>query len=148
MTLERLTEPLAEAPANESGGEMVEGLEDIDASLVSDSQPPEATEPSKRAGTVKLAACGSGRGRVAEWDDSACLPQLRRPPVSGRDHQPRGLALLPLPAQLAHGRGDAGRSRHHRQPRERAAMGAQVWPGLRQPDPPSAAAHGRQVAFG
>ena len=47
--LERLTEPLDEAAADESGGEMVESLEDVDASLVSDSQSPEAAEPSKRA---------------------------------------------------------------------------------------------------
>src|SRR3954471_4664674 len=53
-------------------------------------------------GTVKLAACRGGRGCVAGWDDNACLPQLRRPPISGRDHQPRGLAVLPLPAQPAH----------------------------------------------
>jgi hypothetical protein len=43
VVLERLTEPLDEAPADEGGGEM-EGLEDVDASLVSDSQPPEAAE--------------------------------------------------------------------------------------------------------
>jgi hypothetical protein len=97
-------------------------------------------------GTVKLAACGGGRGRVAERDDSACLPQIRRPPVSGRGHQPRGLALLPLPAQPAHGRGDAGRARHHRQPRDGAAVGAQVRPGVRQPDPAASACDRRQMA--
>ena len=36
-------------------------------------------------GTVKLAACRGGRGRIAERDDDAGLPQLCRPPVSGRD---------------------------------------------------------------
>ena len=48
VVLERLTEPLDEAPADEGGGEMMEGL-DVDVSLVSDSQPPEAAEPSERA---------------------------------------------------------------------------------------------------
>src|SRR4051812_29486667 len=32
-------------------------------------------------GTVKLAACCGGRGRVAERGDHASLPQLYRPPV-------------------------------------------------------------------
>jgi hypothetical protein len=49
VVLERLTEPLDEAPADEGGGEIVEGLEDVGASLVSDGQPPETTEPSERA---------------------------------------------------------------------------------------------------
>src|SRR3954454_19792546 len=92
-----------------------------------------------RNGTVKLAAGGGGRGRVAKRDDNTCLAQLRRPPVSGRDHQPRGLAVFPLPAQPAHGRGDAGCTRHHREPRERAAMGPEVRPGVRPPDPAEAA---------
>ena len=76
-----------------------------------------------RHGIVKLAACRDGRGRVAERDDNACLSQLCRPPVSGRGHQPRRLAVLPLPAQPAHGRGDAGRARHHRQPRDACGNG-------------------------
>src|SRR3954447_10593058 len=29
--------------------------------------------------------------RVAERDDNTCLPQLRQPSVSSRNHQPRGL---------------------------------------------------------
>src|SRR4051794_37863168 len=37
-------------------------------------------------GTVRLAACRDGLGRVAGRDDNACLAQLRRPPVPGRDH--------------------------------------------------------------
>src|SRR6476661_6527294 len=83
--------------------------------------------------TWLLAACGSGAGRVGGRDDDAYLPQLRWPPLSGRGHQPRGLAVLPLPAQPAHGRGDAGRPRHHRQPQDYTAIGAQVRPDLRQP---------------
>jgi len=58
-----------------------------------------------RRGTVKLAACHGGRGRVAERDDNACLSQLRRPPVSGRDHQLRGLVkTYRLPWIRSHGR--------------------------------------------
>src|SRR3954469_3691099 len=37
-----------------------------------------------------------------------------------------GRFILPLPAEPAHGRRDAGRAWHHRQPRERAAVGAEV----------------------
>src|SRR5215210_5060528 len=47
---------------------------------------------------------------------------LCRPPLPGRGHQPRRLAVLPLPTQPAHGRGDAGRPRHRREPRDRAAV--------------------------
>jgi len=47
------------------------------------------------------AACGLGLGRVAGRDDDARLPQLFRLPLPGRGHQPRGLALLSVPAQLA-----------------------------------------------
>src|SRR3954453_21767659 len=83
--------------------------------------------------TWLLAACGSGAGRVGGRDDDAYLPQLRWPPLSGRGHQPRGLAVLPLPAQPAHGRGDAGRPQHHRQPQDHTAIGAQVRPELHQP---------------
>ena len=46
-------------------------------------------------------------------------------PATGfrRDHQLRGLAILSLPAQPAHGRGDAGRARHRRQPQEACGSG-------------------------
>ncbi|CAA9261189.1 MAG: Mobile element protein, partial [uncultured Craurococcus sp.] len=67
-------------------------------------------------------------------------------PLPGRGHQPRRLAVLPLPTQPAHGRRDAGSARHRRQPRDRAAVGAQVRPGLRQPDPAEAPLRGRQMA--
>jgi hypothetical protein len=49
IALERLTEPLDEAPADEGGGEMVESLEDVGASLVANGQPAETAEPSQRA---------------------------------------------------------------------------------------------------
>ena len=63
------------------------------------------------------------RGGVAERDDHACLSQLRRPPVSGGGVGHAVWLYFPLPAQSACGRGDAGCTRHHREPRERAAMG-------------------------
>src|SRR3954466_5870038 len=48
--LERLTKPsLCEAPADESGGEMMESLEDVGASLVADGQSTEAAEPGQSA---------------------------------------------------------------------------------------------------
>src|SRR5512132_1274125 len=62
-----------------------------------------------------------------------------------RDHQPRDLALFPLPAEPAHGRGDAGRPRHRRQSRDGAAVGAEVWPGVRERDP-AAPATARRTA--
>ena len=49
MDLERLTKALDEAPGDESGGEMVEGLEDVETSLVADDQPAEAAEPGQGA---------------------------------------------------------------------------------------------------
>ena len=94
----------------------------------------------------------SGAGRAG------CGPLWRRnepasrqvalcgPPLPGRGHQPRGLALLSLPARPAHGLGDAGGAGHRRQPRDRAAVGAQVRPGVRQTDPAEAAPRRRQVA--
>src|SRR3954447_1427995 len=92
-------------------------------------------------GTVKLARWVARRrgSRLSGRDDASRPIALRRPPVPAGGHQPRGLALLPLPARPADGRGAAGRPRHHRQPRDRAPMGAEVRPGLRERDPPAAA---------
>ena len=47
--LERLTEPLDEAPADEAGGEMMESLEDVSAAFVPDDETAEAAEPSQGA---------------------------------------------------------------------------------------------------
>src|SRR6516225_965147 len=60
--------------------------------------------------------------------------------------QSRRVAVFSVPAWAAYGRGVAGRPRHHRQPRNGAAMGAQIWPAVRQPDPSSASAGWRQMA--
>jgi hypothetical protein len=49
VRLERLTEPLDEASADESGGEMVTGFEGAEASLVEKGEPAEAAEPSQGA---------------------------------------------------------------------------------------------------
>ena len=49
-------------------------------------------------------ACETRLRQVGGRDDDTCLPELRRLSLPGRDHQPRRLALLPLPAQPAHGR--------------------------------------------
>src|SRR5215212_1870871 len=89
-----------------------------------------------------------GPGRVGGWHDTHSQVTLRRLPLSGRGHQPRRVALLPLPPEPAHGRRDAGRPRHRGEPRDRAAVGAQVRPGLRQPDPAPAALSWRQMAPG
>jgi hypothetical protein len=44
---------LNEAPADESGGEMIGGLEDVSALLVADRQPPEAAEPDQVRSTTQ-----------------------------------------------------------------------------------------------
>src|SRR3954447_11289480 len=108
----------------------------------------EGTGPQKRH--VNLGgAWRADPGRVGNRNELAlCQVTLCRLPFPAGGDQPRGLAVLPLPAQPAHGRGDAGRARHHREPRERAAVGAQVRPGLRQPDPAAAACGRRHMAFG
>ena len=60
---------------------------------------------------------------------------LRRVSVPRRDHRPCCVAILSLPSRSLYGRGVAGRSRHHRQPRNRAAVGAQIWPAIRESHP-------------
>src|SRR4051795_6676708 len=107
-------------------------------------------DPSIWTGTVNLGgAWRADLGRVGNRNELAShqVPLCRLSFPAGGD-QPRCLAVFPLPAQLAHGRGDAGRARHYREPRERAAVGAQVRPGLRQPDPAASAGGRRQMAFG
>ena len=90
--------------------------------------------------------CHGGRQRVSGPDDKARSEPICRSPLSARDHQPRGLVIFPLPAEPADGRGDAGRPRHRSQSRGGAAVGAEVWPGVRERDPASPAASRRQVA--
>jgi len=60
----------------------------------------------------------------------------------------RGSLTVWFPAQLAGGGRVARRARHHCQPRNRAPMGAEVRPGIRQPGPAQAACGRRQVAHG
>src|SRR5215469_8560263 len=67
---------------------------------------------------------------VVGWDDDARSPPLYRLSVSGRDHQPCHMALFPLSAWSPHGGGVARCPRHRRQPRNRAAVGAQIWPAV------------------
>jgi hypothetical protein len=99
-------------------------------------------------GTVNLASigCSGRRQRVFRPDDDARSEPICRSPLSIRDHPPCDLAVFPLPAEPADGRGDVGRPRHRRQSRDGAAVGAEVWPGVRQRDPPAPAASRRQVA--
>src|SRR5579884_1632396 len=69
-------------------------------------------------GTVKLSeAWQAGSGPVSSRNELASRQvALCRLPLPGRGDQPSRLALLLLPAQPAHGRGDAGGARHPRQP--------------------------------
>src|SRR5215203_3962988 len=55
-------------------------------------------------------------GQVGGRHDTHSQVTLRRVPLSGRGHQPRGLALLSLSPEPSHGGRDAGRSRHRREP--------------------------------
>src|SRR4051812_21133984 len=57
-----------------------------------------------------------GPGRVGGRHDIRHQVTLCRLPLSRRGHQPRRLALLPLSAEPTHGRRDAGRPRHRREP--------------------------------
>ena len=59
-----------------------------------------------------LPACGSAPGWVVGWHDDTCSRSLYRLSVPLRDHQPRRLAVFPVPARAADGRGVASRSRH------------------------------------
>ena len=67
-------------------------------------------------------------------------------PVSARHHQLRGVAVLPFSVELAHGRGDAGRTGHRAHIRNGAVLSDQVWPGDRQADPFDGTGARRQVA--
>ena len=67
-------------------------------------------------GIVRLVGCRSAPGRVAGSDDATCLPQLRRPPLPGRDHQLFRVALFPIPAEPAPPGPTAGRTRRQREP--------------------------------
>jgi hypothetical protein len=53
--------------------------------------------------------------------------QLCRLSVPRRDHQPRRLAVLPVPARAADGGGVTG-PRHHCEPRNGPAVGLKIWP--------------------
>src|SRR4029077_12824156 len=103
---------------------------------------------SKRHRQLVAPACVGTPGWVVGWDDDARSPPLYRLSVSGRDHQPCHMALFPLPAWSPHGGGVARCPRHHRQPRNRAAVGAQIRPAVRQSDPSSPSSGWRQVASG
>ena len=79
-------------------------------------------------------------------EPASCQIPLCRPSLPGRGDQPGGVAVLSLPARPAHGRGNAGGTRHCGQPRDHPAVGAQVRPGVRQPDPAKAPPRRGQVA--
>ncbi len=58
----------------------------------------------RRPGTVNLAAgqpvCGMQLDWVGGRDDDTCLPEPRQLPLPSRGHQPRCVAVFPLPTQL------------------------------------------------
>src|SRR5215207_2868097 len=96
------------------------------------------TELAALTATVKAAATAPstwggawrrGSGRVGGRHGTHQVT-LRRRPLSRRGHQPRRVAVLPLSPEPAHGRRNAGRPRHRREPRDRAPVGAQVRPGV------------------
>jgi hypothetical protein len=60
------------------------------------------------------------------------------------EHQLRGLAVFPVPAKPAHGRGDARRSRPLGHIRDDPPVGLEIRPRVRQPHP-SASPSPRQV---
>src|ERR1700679_635828 len=74
-----------------------------------------------------------------------CLPPPSLP--TGGD-QSCGLAVFPVPAEPAYGRGDACGTRDLRDLRDRAAMGEEIRQELRRPNPPAGSGSRRQMAFG
>src|ERR1700722_12832468 len=56
------------------------------------------------------------------------------------------MAVFSVPVKPAHGRGDAGRPRYLGDARDDPAMGPQIRPGIRQPDPSASASPWRQMA--
>src|SRR4051812_17512024 len=75
---------------------------------------------------------GAWRGRLSRVGGGHDIQRqvtLRRLPLSRRGHQPRRVAVLPLSAEPAHGGRDASGPRPRREPRDRAPVGAQIWPG-------------------
>src|ERR1700724_2319016 len=56
------------------------------------------------------------------------------------------MAVFSVPVEPAHGRGDAGRPRYLGDARDDPAMGPQIRPGIRQPDPSASASPWRQMA--
>src|SRR4051812_8835839 len=71
---------------------------------------------------------------------------LCRLPLPRRAHQLRGLAVFPVPIELAHGRGDAGSSRYFGHLRDDPAVGPEIRPGIRQPHPSAGTPARRQMA--
>src|SRR3954471_24944184 len=98
---------------------LLAGRGSIDPSLATPFKPEGAVNRERDIeGTVNLGgAWRADPGRVGNRNELALrqVTLCRLPFPTGGD-QPRGMAVLPLPAQLAHGRGDAGRARHHREP--------------------------------
>src|SRR3954467_8986371 len=89
----------------------------------SEAMPPERADKFTVAQLAVLTApstwggAGRGRpGRVGGRHDTRSQAPLRRLPLSGRGHQPRRLALLPVSAEPAHGGRNAGGPRYPREP--------------------------------
>src|ERR1700688_495216 len=86
------------------------------------------------------------RGRISALDDDVPRPFVYRLSLPGRSHKLRGLALLSVPVELVHGRGDAGGPRRLGHLRDDPAMGPEIRSRIRQPDPSASPGPRRQMA--
>jgi hypothetical protein len=73
---------------------------------------------------------------------------LQALPFPGRDHQPRGLAVLPLPAQLSGRRGAPGRAGDRGELGNHPPLVPPIWADVRRRPPPAPPQTGGQVASG
>ena len=93
-------------------------------------------------------ACVGTPGWVVGWDDNARSPPLYRLSV----FRPRSSAMpygfISASRLVSAWWRSCSLPRHHRQPRNRAAVGAQIPPAVRQSDPSSPSSGWRQVASG
>jgi DDE superfamily endonuclease len=104
--------------------------------------------PGRRRGLVNLGGSlvtgmigGSSAWRVAGgWAGGHRCAVVQGVAVSGGDHQPLRLVVLPVPAELAGGRGDDARAGRHGFPRNHPPVDRGVRSGLRKWVVPSSAA--------
>jgi len=105
-----------------------------------------AEAPDRHRQVERPPAWRSRGGQIFVPDDDAPRPALRWLSLPRRAHQLCGLAVFPVPVELADGRRDAGGSRHLGYLRDDPAVGPEIRPGIRQPHPSASPPPRRQMA--